>query len=104
MSPSTKKKLTRLFILAVMILMGYTYFLGDSGYFALKEMHDHLDSLIVVRDSLDAQLDDMKRRIELLEKGDHLAIEEAARDREMAKPGEELIIIQFDTTTEVKSK
>ena len=104
MSPAAKKKLTRIFILMVIIFMGYTYFFGESGYFALNNMHSHLDSLIVVRDSLNIQLEEMKRRIELLEKGDLQAVEEVARSREMAKPGEQLIIIQFDTTAEVKSK
>ena len=103
MNLALKKKLTRLLILTVIIFMGYMYFFGESGYFALQKMHNHLDSLIVVRDSLNIQLEDMERRIELLEKEDPQAIEEAARSREMAIPGEELIIIQFDTTAEIKN-
>ena len=82
-------------ILYIMIL----YLFGGSGYFALRKMERHLDSLSVVRDSLNVQLEELQKRVELLKAGDLFAVEEAARSLEMARPGEEVIIIQIDTSS-----
>ena len=82
----------------VVIILGYSYFFSKHGYFALKRMEHKADSLMMLLDSLAKKLEEINKKIELLEKGDPEIIEKEARDLGMAKEGEELMIIQVDSS------
>ena len=87
-----------LLTILIVIILGYFYFFSKHGYFALKRMEQKADSLMMLQDSLKQKLEDITRKIELLEKGDPETIEKEARDLGMAKEGEELMIIQIDSS------
>ena len=54
---------------------------------------------MLLQDSLAKKLEEINKKTELLEKHDPETIEKEARDLGMAKEGEELLIIQVDSST-----
>ena len=62
-------------------------------------MEQKADSLMMLQDSLAKKLEEINKKTELLEKHDPETIEKEARDLGMAKEGEELLIIQVDSST-----
>ena len=61
-------------------------------------MQSRADSLSAMRDSLAVEYQRMIRRIEELEKGNPEMIEDEARNLNLVYPGEEMIIINIDST------
>ena len=85
--------------LILLLLLSYSYFFGTHGVTTLKKMQARADSLTVMRDSLANEYERMMKRIVKLEEGDPDMIEEEARNLNLAAPGEEMIIINIDSTT-----
>ena len=87
-----------LLLLTIVLLLACLYFFSKHGYFALRRMQEKADSLAVMKDSLEIKLEELNLRIELLLQNDPETIEAEARRLGLAKPGEEVIIIQVDSS------
>lgn len=85
-------------MLVLILVLGYFYFFGTHGIATLRVMQARADSLSTMRDSLAVEYQRMIRRIEELEKGNPAMIEDEARNLNLVYPGEEMIIINIDST------
>jgi cell division protein FtsB len=104
MLKSRGKKRRLIVFLLVVVILSYMYFFGKHGYFALKKMQRREDSLQVVQDSLMRELDSLQKSILWLKSNEPDIIEKEARRLGMAKTGEELIIVQVDSSAFLEEK
>ncbi len=81
-----------------MLVLSYFYFFGTHGIATLHRMQARSDSLATTCDSLAAEYQRMIQRIEELERGNPEMIEDEARNLNLVHPGEEMIIINIDST------
>ena len=84
--------------LVLVLVLSYFYFFGTHGVATLHRMQARADSLSTMRDSLAIEYQTMIQRIEELEKGNPEMIEDEARNLNLVHPGEEMIIINIDST------
>ena len=85
-------------MLVLVLVLSYFYLFGTHGIATLRVMQSRADSLSTMRDSLAVEYQRMIRRIEELEKGNPEMIEDEARNLNLVYPGEEMIIINIDST------
>ena len=85
-------------MLVLVLVLSYFYLFGTHGIATLRVMQSRADSLSAMRDSLAVEYQRMIRRIEELEKGNPEMIEDEARNLNLVYPGEEMIIINIDST------
>jgi cell division protein FtsB len=78
------------------------YFFGSHGFFALRKLDHRIDSLQVVADSLIQEREETEARIKQVQVQNPEIIDEEARRLGMAKAGEELIIVQIDSSMELR--
>lgn len=104
MAKSPRKKGKPLLYAAAAVILALMYFFGDHGYVALRKMQRQADSLAVQADSLSRELEKTKDEIKMLERGEDLIIESEARELGLTKEGEEVIIIQIDSTADTTGK
>jgi len=92
------KKIWIIAALVLVLVLSYFYFFGTHGIATLRQMQARADSLASMHDSMAKEYQDMIQRIEELEKGNPEMIEDEARNLNLVHPGEEMIIINIDST------
>ncbi len=76
----------------------YYFFLGGNGYLKLRRMNNEIERLRAEHDSLQLEIDSVKSAIKALRKGDKETIEFYAREWQLVKPGEDIILIEIDSS------
>jgi len=87
-------------LLAVIAAVAFAlyYLFGERGLTSLHGLKQQEDSLATMRDSLQVEYENLQKRLKHLQLQNPETIEEEARNLNMAKPEEELIILQIDSS------